>query len=309
MMKKVLIVSLMVVCSSMAVAGEPNLEFETGYVVDGKSELQPSGLAVCDGKVIFVSDKHEGEIFQLAFGQDGVATAETWKDITELPEPPKQKYSWWMSIKRFLAELFGVSGGVDWEGITCDRQGNLYLASEYYFSVLKVDQAGGKEWLIDGLYKTGHDKGLFQKDNAYIEGISIDRDGVLLAVEREPRGFISVNKGAASVYVQPGPQISEEGLPYDYAGLDVYQGKNIVLERNHYKVCEFSKAFETRACYSFKNVAMSSDWGYHTGKYGLAEGLAIDGESLWIIVDNNGDARKSNPDDNRSTILRFKNPF
>lgn len=307
MFKRHLIFGAMLAISAMANAVE--LEFQAAYVIDGKENLQPSGLAVCDGKVVFVSDKHEGEIFQLAFDQGGVATAETWKELHELPEPPKQAFGWWMSFKRFVSEVLGFSGGADWEGITCDHQGNLYLASEYYFSVLKVDQTGKKEWLIDGLYKTGHDKGLFQKDNAYIEGISIDEDGLLLAAEREPRGFISVNKGAAAVYVQPGPQISEEGLPYDYAGLDVYQGKNIVLERNHYKVCDFSKAFETKACYSFKSVAMSSDWGYDTGKYGLAEGLAIDGESLWIIVDNNGDARKSNPDDHRSTIFRFRNPF
>ncbi len=264
---------------------------------------------MCDGKVVIVSDKHGGEIYHITFGQDKVATAIVWKELSELPEPPKQNFGWWMSFKRFFAELFGFSGGMDWEGLDCDGQGNLYLASEYYFSVLKIDPAGKKEWLIDDLYQSGQEKGLFQKDNAYIEGISADDTGLLLAAEREPRGFISFNNGSMSIYAQSGPQISGEDLPFDYTGLDRYQNKIIVLERNHYKVCELNNEYKATVCYSFRNIAMSSDWGYDTGKYGLAEGLAIDGESLWIVFDNNGDARNFNPEDTRSTIFQFKNPF
>ncbi len=309
MIRQQLTFGVMLAVSAMANANEAELEFQAAYLVDGKENLQPSGLAVCDGRVVFVSDKHDSEIFQFTFNQDGVAKTKRWKELHDLPEQPKQEFGWWMRFKRFISELLGFSGGADWEGIACDRQGNIYLASEYYFSVLKIDQTGKNEWLINGLYKIGYDNGLFQKDNAYIEGISIDGDQILLAAEREPRGFVSVKKGSVSVYVQPGSQISDEGLPYDYTGMEVYQNKNIVLDRNHYKVCELTKGYETTVCYSFKSVAKSPDWVYDTGKYGLAEGVAIDGESLWIVMDNNGDSRNLNPNDNRATILRFKNPF
>jgi hypothetical protein len=130
-----LIASAVIINSLQAVADEMPLEFETGYVVDGVSGLQPSGLSVCDGKVVFVSDKHDSEIFQLTFESDGTAKAELWKAIEEIPEPPKQKYDQWVGIKRFLGELFGLSGGHDWEGIACNKQGDIFLASEYYFSV------------------------------------------------------------------------------------------------------------------------------------------------------------------------------
>jgi hypothetical protein len=309
MIKRKPIFGVIIACSSIASANEPMLEFEAGYVVNGQSELQPSGLAVCDGKMVFVSDKHENEIYQLTLDQEGVATAETWKTIADIPEPPKQKFEWWMEIKRFLAELFGFSGGADWEGIACDDKGNVFLASEYYFSVLKIDASGKKEWLVDNLYKKGYEEGLFQKDNAYVEGVTANDGGLLLAAEREPRGFVSVNDGSMTFYVQPGPQLSAESLPYDFTGLDIYHQKIIVLERNHYKVCEISKEYGENMCYTFKDIAMSVEWGYKTGKYGLAEGLAVVGDSLWIIVDNNGDTRKANPDDTRSTILKFKNPF
>jgi hypothetical protein len=309
MIKGTLIASAVIIISLQSVADEIPLEFETGYVVDGVPGLQPSGLAVCDGRVVFVSDKHDSEIFQLTFESDGTAKAELWKAIKEIPEPPKQKYGQWVGVKRFLGELFGLSGGHDWEGIACNQQGDIFLASEYYFSVLKIDRTGHKEWVIDGLYQRGRQAGLFQKNNAYIEGVETQINGLILAAEREPRGLIRQEGDTESFYVQSGEKLVEDELSYDYTGLDNYNGKMMVLERNHYKVCELSDEYVSVACYLFEDIAKSLEWGYNTGKYGLAEGLVIDGGSLWIIVDNNGDARKADPNDTRPTILKFNNPF
>jgi hypothetical protein len=309
MIKGMFIASAVTIISFQAIADEMPLEFEAGYIVDGVSGLQPSGLAVCDGKVVFVSDKHDSELFQLTFESDGIAKVGLWKTITEIPQPPQQKYGWWVGIQRFLGELFGLTGGYDWEGIACNRQGDIFLASEYYFSVLKVDGKGYKEWVIDDLYQRGKQAGLFQKNNAYIEGIATQGSGLILAAERESRGLIRHESGAVSFYVQPEVQHSEDGLQYDYTGLDSHNGKLIALERNHYKVCELSDNYESITCYLFKDIAKSLEWGYNTGKYGLAEGLVIDGGSLWIIADNNGDPRKADSNDTRPTILKFKNPF
>jgi hypothetical protein len=309
MIKGMLLVTAVIFSSIQAIASEMPLEFEAGYIVDGVSGLQPSGLAVCDSKVVFVSDKHDSEIFQLTFESDGKAKVGLWKTITDIPQSPKQKYGWLVSIQRFLGELFGLTGGYDWEGIACNQQGDIFLASEYYFSVLKVDSKGHKTWVIDDLYQRGKQAGLFQKSNAYIEGIVNQENGLVLAAEREPYGFIRHAGGTESFYVQPGAKHSVDGLPNDYTGLDSYNGKLIALERNHYKVCELSGNYVPVTCYLFKDVAKSREWGYNAGKYGLAEGLVIEGDSLWIIVDNNGDSRKADSNDKRSTILKFKNPF
>ncbi|MFA0809449.1 hypothetical protein [Microbulbifer epialgicus] len=304
-----IVFGLVLTYCSFTSANEKSLDFEAGYIVDGISKLQPSGLTECEGRLVFVSDKHESEVFELALTKKGIAQAKVWKTIDNIPNPPEQKFGWWMEGKRFLAEVLGLTGGADWEGVACDDQGNLFLASEYYFSLLKVDLTGNKEWLVEDLYSKGREFGLFEKDNAYIEGVMIGENGILLADEREPRGFVSIKNDIMSFYAQPGTHLSEENLPYDYTGLDEYKGEIIALERNHYKVCKLSKDFKGNTCYSFRDVANSSNWGYVTGRYGLAEGLAVTDDFLWIIFDNNGDYRKANPEDSRSTLLKFKNPF
>ena len=108
--------------------------------------------------------------------------------------------------------------------------------------MLKIGPDGIKEWVGNDLYRIGNDAGLFQKHNAYIEGITVNNNSeILLAAEREPRGFISIAAdGKVKTVVQPGGVISDEGLPYDFTGLDLVDGNIIALERNHYQVCEIT---------------------------------------------------------------------
>jgi hypothetical protein len=308
-MRNIIILIVFVASGLRLSASEVPLVFEAAYVIDGVPGIQPSGIAVCDGKVVMVSDKHDSVIYQLNFNQDGIAKAEIWKRISDIPIPPIQNFNTWTRIKRYIGEFLGLSGGVDWEGIACNRDGDIFIASEYHLSVLKLYSDGNKEWVIDHLYQKGRQVELFQKDNAYIEGVTVVGEELILAVEREPRGLIKSKDGVLSFYIQPGPQLSIDGLPYDYTGLDSYHDKKIVLDRNHYKVCELAENNETLVCYTFGNIAKSKKWGYNTGKYGLSEGIAIDGDALWIVVDNNGDARSENLNDTRPTILKFKNPF
>jgi hypothetical protein len=306
---KILTTICFVLIVKTGIAAEQSLEIEAVYSLGGVKGLQPSGLALCNDKVVFVSDKHESKIFELIFEKNSIAHVKIWRDLGQLPEPPEQKLGWWLSTKRFLGELFGLSNGADWEGITCNDLGDIFLASEYYFSVLKVDSTGKKEWLVDNLYQKANKAGLFKKDNAYIEGITANGTDLLLAAEREPRGFITISGKKTTFYVQPGPLHSSQNLPFDYSGLYRYQDKIVALERNHYRVCEIETTFEPVMCYSFKKTAKSLEWGYSTGKYGLAEGLAISDDSLWIIVDNNGDSRLNDPEDNQPIIMKFKNPI
>lgn len=288
-----------------------DLKLESAYVVNGIDDLQPSGMAYCQGKLLFVSDKHDHEIYELLPDEDGIATARKFMDVNNIPEPPQQSFPFWTNVKRFFAELFGISGGGDWEGLACNDRGDYYLASEYYFSVLKIEADGTKSWIGSDLYNVGYDAGLFQKDNAYFEGISLKGENeIILAAEREPRGFLVISEGGdVKTYVQPGSVISDEGLPLDFTGLDMRGPRLFALERNHYKVCELEADYSEKECYSYRKIALSDEWGYSTGKYGLAEGLAINSDSIWIIVDNNGDERRQGTNDSRSTLMKFNNPF
>ena len=115
--------------------------------------------------------------------------------------------------------------------------------------------------------------------------------------------------GDINTYVQSHHELSTEGLPLDYTGLDTFEQRSFVLERNHYQVCELTIQYTKQHCYSFQNIALSKEWGYATGQYGLAEGLAMNKDHLWIIVDNNGNAKRRDSHDTRSTLMQFYNPL
>jgi len=306
---KVLILSVFL---APAITSAQDLDFVAAYLVNGDTRLEPSGLALCQGKLVFVSDKHDRDVFELIIGDDGFTRSTPFLKLNDIPVPPPQEFPILTRLTRFIFELLGISGGFDWEGVACSSHGDYFLASEYYFSVLKIAADGSKSWIGDNIYKVGFDAGLFKKNNAYIEGITFqdNTNKLILAAEREPRGMLTISEsGEVDTFVQAGSDLSSEGLPFDYTGLEMVEDRLFVLERNHYQVCELTNNFVAKQCFSFKQIALSDAWGYETGKYGLAEGLAIDLESIWIIVDNNGDPRRLDQNDRRSTLMKFNNPF
>jgi len=314
----------------LAGEGYEPMEFTGAYAVNGVAGLEPSGLVYCHEKLLFVSDNHDHSVFELVINEasgearasvfelvineaSGEARAKTYIQIDDIPNPPKQDFPIILSVTRFFAELLGLSGGFDWEGVTCGDTGEIYLASEYYFSVLKIEINGGKTigtWLGHDLYKAGAEHGLFQSHNAYFEGVAYHKGQIYLAAEREPRGVLRLsNQGEASVYVQSGPHFSPRGLAFDFTGLEIKNNKLITLERNDYLICERSVAtYEAVTCWSFEFVGNSEEWGYQKDIYGLAEGLAIVDDTVWIIVDNNESPRKSDKHDSRPLIMAFRYP-
>ena len=284
-------------------ATETPLVLTQGYALTGIDGLQPSGLARCQGSLVFVSDKHDDRIFQVvlaqADAQQQTVPVTQFRTLKTIPAPPLSEFSVWQQSKRTLVEFIGLAGGYDWEGITCDAQGNAYLVSEYYFAVLKVSPDGHGQWVTPSLYAQGVAAGAFQRDNAYLEGIALWDEDIWLAVEREPRGLIQVSAAhTARFRVQSGPVLSEQELPWDYTGLSVWQNQLYVLERNHHRVCAAQPVAQVAAdvmspCYSFEHLP--AQWGFESGPYGTAEGLVVEDHALWIITDNNGKARLNPP--------------
>jgi hypothetical protein len=307
---KTLFFSLMCLFISSLSYAEQLLKLEQAYAISGISNLQPSGLTKCGDELLFVSDKHESTVFKIEI-TGSQAQAVPFINLQNIPAPPKHDYPVLMDIQRFLTKLVGINIGADWEGISCNQKGQIFLASEYLFSVLKIDTDGATEWVVNDLFNVGYRKGLFQKNNAYIEGITVYNSGLLLVAEREPRGLISISsEGDFHTFVDPHLTTSEQRISLDYAGLAYFNNKIYTLERNLYRVCHRNPSSnEVGQCYSFKHVALSKQWGYDTGIYGLAEGLAIDDKNLWIIVDNNKDTRLLDAGDQRAILMKFKNPL
>lgn len=296
---------------SVYASAEPAHSLEGAYAVEGPPALEPSGLVLCDGRLLFVSDNHDDTVFELLLSGDAIASAVPYRRIENIPPPPQQAFTWSLRLKRFMAELVGLSGGMDWEGITCDATGTLYLASEYYFAVLAIDPENNLRWLGSDLYAFGRERGLFETMNAYLEGITLHQDEWVLAVEREPRALIQMLSGEPVAASQPTRAgVDGEGLSYDYTGLTVWENRLFVLSRNHYDVCELDPLdFKELACFNYRDVERSAAYGYDTGPYGLGEGLSITDEAIWILLDNNGQFRLNNAKDGRPQLFRFDNPF
>ncbi len=302
----VTVLSLSVYCQAQSA-----LVLESAYAIEGAAGLEPSGLAYCDDRLLLVSDDHDDVVFELSPGTEGIATATPYRVIENIPLPPRQQFPLLLRIKRLAAELFGLTGGMDWEGIACDDDGTLYLASEYYFAVLTVGPGNNLWWQGEDVYASGRERGLFGTMNAYIEGITLHRNELLLAVEREPRALIRMQGGTpVEILVPAQAGLAEDGLSYDYTGLAVWKNRVFVLNRNHYKVCELGADDLTgRDCRSYRDVERSGAYGYDTGPYGLGEGLMVTDEAIWIVLDNNGQSRLSDADDKRPQLFRFANPF
>src|SRR5690606_22110064 len=143
-------------------------------------------------------------------------------------------------------------------------------------------------WLGRDLFAFGREHGLFGAMNAYFEGVTLHRDELLLAVERDPRALIRLQAGEPlqlATPVQAG--FDEAGLSYDYTGLAVWNSRLFALSRNHYEACELdADDFTELGCKSYRDVERSEAYGYDTGPYGLGEGLAITDDAIWIVVDN-----------------------
>lgn len=291
---------------------EHALTLLAGYpIVSDETNLQPSGLDVCDGKLLFVSDKHDHAIFELLLEPD-IARTKTFLDLRNIPEPPKSSFPVNERLTRKAGELSGYSGGFDWEGLTCDKQGNFYLVSEYFFAVLKVTSDGHSKWVSPSFYNEGRAKGLFEKMNAYGEGITIVEDKIVVAIEREPRGLIQIkDEQIQRIQVESGAVYSEPGLSFDYAGMDVWNNQVYLLERNHLKLCpavDLGSDSSSSALKCFHYRSTHEQWGFDSPPYGTAEGLAIDGDTIWLIFDNNQKGRLVDPNDRRPVLLSLTFP-
>lgn len=276
------------------------------------ADLQPSGLAFCQGRLLMVSDRHN-QVFQLQL-KDDAAVAEPVLAIADLPQPQLDDYAfgvrWWNKINHRY----------DWEGIACDDQ-NLYLLSETLAQVLVYAPEGGWRWLGPEVYRQGRGKGLFEQLNAFAEGLAVSDTHMLVAAERHPRGLVLLSRqqsptdsrsGGLSWSVQrvqrlqPFPSLLE---PVDFAGVLLEANRVYTLERNQHQLCRRDLALQpSQRCWSYQHVEDSAEYGYRSGRFGIAEGIARQAERLFLVLDNNGDRRRREAHDRRPQLWVFATP-
>lgn len=271
--------------------------------VEGPAGLEPSGLTVCDGRLLMVSDDHADRVFLLALAADR-ARARVYRTV-EAPTPDLSAYAG-------LPWLQGRVARYDWEGLACDEADNLYLLSEALAQVLKLPPRGRGRWLGDAVYRAGRQIGLFEQHNAFAEGLALTPTRAYVAAERQPRGLVVADRSsepwtaARAVWLNPFPDLAR---PHDFSGLWAEGEALYTLERNHFQVCRRDpETFAVRRCWSYRAVEEGAAYRYAERRFGRAEGIARRGDLLYLVLDNNGDAREADPADHRPWLFEFALP-
>ena len=258
--------------------------------VEGPESNQPSGLFVHNDTLYTVSDKHDDTIFRIELREDAAVFVPHIRF-----KPPRP---------------FGVFR-LDLEGITRDEDGSFYFASEGAFAILKVD-ADGKQasWVTTSLRDVGASAGLFQTRGGYLEGITMmARDRFLVTAERQPCGLIEVDMAP----VQRVVEIANHGSTNSYTGLHREVENVYILQRSNAtirKTIRYLDVDSPSTIWSFAHIVNDPEYLYQHEQFGAktAEGLAMDRDRVYVILDNNNDARRMYPTDHRPLLLIMKRP-
>ncbi|HEU5073946.1 MAG TPA: esterase-like activity of phytase family protein [Polyangiaceae bacterium] len=262
--------------------------------IDRRDNFQPSGLVWHEGKLLTVSDKHENEIFELVLEEQRVAVN---------------------SYRRFSLPAGIVE--LDLEGLCSDGAGGLLLASEAQVRVLRLASDATLSWATPALDRLGAAVGLFALPNAKLEGIARLADGrIVLAAERSERGLIELPADGeisrALAWSMPmTPFTLPLGRAPDFSDLASFEDELFALVRGAHLVVKLERSrteWVEGAAWSFAATENDDRFGYVDRRYGVAEGLALDGNRVYLVFDNNGDARSSAPGDVRPQLLIFERP-
>jgi len=266
--------------------------------LDGGVGHEPSGLTMFNDTLYTISNNDDDTIFRVIVTGDRALL----QPYLRFAVPPPEE-----NVKR-----------IDFEGITCDPEGNFYLASESTCRILKVSP-GGKEvkWITPSLRPYGRAKGMLEKKNASLEGIAWAGTGRFVAcAERQARGFLEIDLKGEAMRVKATVH-DTEALPIpkprnpDYAGLCYYQGKLYALERAAGAVSQIDltgQGVVEKSFWLYREIEDRPDLRYQHRKYGHGEGLFINDRYVYLIFDNNRDAREAAPDDIRPLFLILERP-
>lgn len=316
---------LLLLCLSSAVtlAGPASeaLRLVGEHPVEGMPRGNLSGIARCGGEFWVVSDRDDDRLYRLheetSFWQ---AEAQTF----HAPPVPTSGLPWGLQARAWLqGKLRG--GEMDFEGLTCDAQGNRFLASEGYAAVLQLPVQGEPHWLElpPPLLKQARASGMLLQVNAMFEGIAIDPAGrrLWLAAERERRGLLVIHRGQerwncngtcvlfseGGLQEPPPAQHSKKSWPKSFSGLSFYKERLFTLERLAHRICRRDPVSgQVERCWSFAEEALIDARRYKQ-QWGSAEALWIDADGAWIGLDN-GDHKPRGDGEARPIIWHFSVP-
>jgi hypothetical protein len=266
--------------------------------VEGHPACEPSGLIIFQERLFAVSDHHDDLIFEILIEDDRAV----FTPFLEFRAPP-----------------LPATPRLDFEGITCDDEGNFYLVSERALRILRVERDGSRSrWITPSLKQYGEKSGLFTITNGGLEGIAFVGPGhFFLCAERQARGILKVFTEPLTFHARAwncdeGETPSHPTRPPDFSDLYYEKGVLYALGRGtewiaRIEVTESGVCLET-PLWSLAPILSDPRYDYIDSTYGQAEGFCMDADRLYVILDNNGQARKAAPEDNRPLLFIFERP-
>jgi len=290
-------------------ATPPELLLEKALPIAITDDFQPSGLVLHDGRILTVSDRHDDAVYEIVPGA-GIATLRAFLHLRLPANGPHP------------TDLEGIALEADADADQGHAGVAMLLASEGRSRVLRVEPNGATEWITPALEELGRPLGMLRLDNAGLEGIARLPNGrILLAAERDLRGLIELPAGglhdehdraAAQAWAMPSSICTPPpGRQNDFADLAVWNGQVFALERNCHVVMRIERtatAWIERDGWSYARTENDPRFAYHDRRFGVAEGLAIDDQHVFIVTDNNHDYLATDAQDRRPRLFVFQHP-
>ncbi|MCP5163114.1 MAG: esterase-like activity of phytase family protein [Hahellaceae bacterium] len=288
------------------------LKLIQAYELAYSEAIEPSGLSYCDGRLLMISDKQDSTVFEIPPTTRPVVKVRPYVHLpVQLGTP--QKLSTKDQLEAAIRSNFGKR--YDWEGLSCDSQNRLWLASEFMTAVLRYDPKHKKfRWITQSLTQEAQKHGFVQDDNAGIEGLAVGHRMILLAFERQPYGFAWLKRNRQGNYVpfkwqQKDPMVAANAYLGDISDVLIEKDRMYTLGRSLGRICRRSLGDAAiQRCWSYSDIENSDEFRYADNFPGHAEGMARHKNRLYLVMDNNGSGRMNDKANRNPLLFIFQVP-
>lgn len=261
----------------------------------GRERFDASGLLLTpEGDLLTVSDRRLA-LYRINLRPETNAATLTWVPA-------------WFPGHQLVPFAPQKHGHYDIEGIAQDSQGRVYVCEEVDRWILRSDPK--KETVerldIDWSSVTNYFCG---EDNASFEGIAVGEGRLYVANERNAPVIIAVDLATLKVvdHFVVIPQ-KPDLFGTHYSDLSWQDGHLFVLCRQHRVILEVEPRTHSVLA-EFDYGEIEGQLGYKTyGIVGLMEGLAVDHDCFWMVIDNNGVSRGEDPKETRPVLIKCPRP-
>ncbi len=287
-MFKNIIILLTIVLFSFHIEANEDLKFEN--ILFNRDTVEISGLVKYKNELLMVGDKLSNRaIYKIIFEKDRFY----YKDYIDLSK--LNGHSSYFA-KSLLFKHAGklVKSPFDLEGITFCQE-TFYLVNEQVRHILKVEKnkLSRLELNFEQIFKKNNFPLEKISTNAGFEGIVADckNQKLYIAQERSPRAIIQVNLKTSKV--EDMFLIDNSNTKHgsqDFADLYYEKDHLYLLKRNTHQITKYNlKTKKEVKTFNFGNTkGIHLREIYETGEpYGLAEGLAVTEDRIYIGIDNN----------------------